>query len=280
MTTEFAPITARSPISTPPVTTQLTPNQTLSPILTGPRASKPCAGDRLVGVVVAMVGVADEAAVGEHHVVADLDPLDRREHRASVEKAAARRSGSRASGPSVSQQPGSSRVASPIVEPARVERLEHLALDRIADEEAAAGRVPVDSQAAAQAPVALVPAPLDPPGPPFARGRPYVAPSQTGSIRVGPTKEIRSRGAQGVSGHGRYSSMSERGPRGRIPPRGPSRPTPAAGGRARPSTRRRRPRAGRPLPSDRGPPKPSAARGWRSAAELDAHLPRPSGPSG
>ena len=47
VTTEFAPITARSPISTPPVTTQLTPNQTLSPILTGPRGTNPC---QVIGV--------------------------------------------------------------------------------------------------------------------------------------------------------------------------------------------------------------------------------------
>src|SRR5581483_7518824 len=42
VTTELAPITQRSPISTPPVTTQLTPNQQLSPILTGPRGTNPC----------------------------------------------------------------------------------------------------------------------------------------------------------------------------------------------------------------------------------------------
>src|SRR4051794_26907804 len=41
-TTELAPITQRSPISTPLVTTQLAPNQQLEPIRTGPFEVKPC----------------------------------------------------------------------------------------------------------------------------------------------------------------------------------------------------------------------------------------------
>ena len=88
VTTEFEPITVRSPISTPPVTTQLTPNQQLEPILTGPRPVEALPGDRDVRVVVAVVGVADEAVVGEHHVVADLDQLVGGEHRLAVEEAA------------------------------------------------------------------------------------------------------------------------------------------------------------------------------------------------
>jgi hypothetical protein len=40
--TEFDPITARSPISTPPVTTHPTPNQQFDPIRTGPRGTNPC----------------------------------------------------------------------------------------------------------------------------------------------------------------------------------------------------------------------------------------------
>ena len=44
MITELAPITQRSPIVMPLVTTQLTPNQQLSPILTGPFEVKPCQG--------------------------------------------------------------------------------------------------------------------------------------------------------------------------------------------------------------------------------------------
>src|SRR6186997_872432 len=42
VTTELAPITQRSPIVTPLVTTQLTPNQQLEPIRTGPLLVKPC----------------------------------------------------------------------------------------------------------------------------------------------------------------------------------------------------------------------------------------------
>src|ERR671923_402191 len=42
VTTEFEPITERSPISMPPVTTQLTPNQQLEPMRTGPCGLKPC----------------------------------------------------------------------------------------------------------------------------------------------------------------------------------------------------------------------------------------------
>ena len=49
VTTEFAPITQRSPISTPPVTTQPTPNQQFEPIRTGPCGSKPCQVTGLVG---------------------------------------------------------------------------------------------------------------------------------------------------------------------------------------------------------------------------------------
>src|SRR5947209_14517196 len=49
VTTEFAPITQRSPIVTPVVTTQLVPNQQLSPIRVGPFVVKPCHGTGLSG---------------------------------------------------------------------------------------------------------------------------------------------------------------------------------------------------------------------------------------
>src|SRR4029077_2784029 len=42
VTTELAPTTHRLPIVTPLVTTQLTPNQQLEPIRTGPLLVKPC----------------------------------------------------------------------------------------------------------------------------------------------------------------------------------------------------------------------------------------------
>ncbi len=44
VTTEFAPITLRRPIVTPLVTTTCAPNQTLSPITTGPLVVNPCHG--------------------------------------------------------------------------------------------------------------------------------------------------------------------------------------------------------------------------------------------
>ena len=49
VTTEFAPITHRSPIVTPLVTTTLAPHHTLSPIRVGPLVVKPCQGTGLAG---------------------------------------------------------------------------------------------------------------------------------------------------------------------------------------------------------------------------------------
>ena len=42
VTTLFAPITQRSPIVTPVLTTQFSPNQQLDPIVVGPFEVKPC----------------------------------------------------------------------------------------------------------------------------------------------------------------------------------------------------------------------------------------------
>ena len=104
-------------------------------------------GDRLVGIVVAVVRVADEAVVGEHHVVADLDPLGGREHRVLVEKAAvpdldlrARAQGQPA--PRLQQGP------LPYPQPPLVEGLEHLTLHGKADEGPRARHVAVDAKAA------------------------------------------------------------------------------------------------------------------------------------
>ena len=44
VTTELAPITQRSPIVTPLVTTTWAPHQTLSPTRVGPLVVKPCQG--------------------------------------------------------------------------------------------------------------------------------------------------------------------------------------------------------------------------------------------
>ena len=146
VTTELAPITQRSPTLTPLVTTQLTPNQQLAPISTGPFEVKPCSVIGCLGIVEAVAGVADEAAVGEHRVVADRDPLVGGDHRVAVEEAAGAdldprlgRQGQPAAG--LQQRPFADR------QPPLVERLQHLALDRVADEEAAAGGVAVDPPA-------------------------------------------------------------------------------------------------------------------------------------
>ena len=49
VTTELAPITQRSPIVTPLVTTTLAPSQTLSPSRVGPFEVKPCHGTGFSG---------------------------------------------------------------------------------------------------------------------------------------------------------------------------------------------------------------------------------------
>ena len=49
VTTLFAPITARSPIVTPPVTTTFAPHQTLSPTRVGPFDTNPCQGTGRTG---------------------------------------------------------------------------------------------------------------------------------------------------------------------------------------------------------------------------------------
>ena len=109
-----APITERAPIVTPLVTTTFAPSQTLSPSRVGPLLSKPCQVIGLRRVVEAVVGVGDEAAVGGHAVVADLDEAGRGDHHALVEEDAARRSGSGPRRRAVSQTPRSSSVPSPI----------------------------------------------------------------------------------------------------------------------------------------------------------------------
>ena len=131
---------------------------------------EPLPGDRLGRVVVAMVGVADEAVVGEHHVVSDLDQLESREHRVAVEEAPLPDPDARLTG---ERQPatGFEQRALPDLEAPRVERLQSLSLDRLPDEEAALGGMAVQSQPPAPPPVALVPASLHPPGAPLARCR-------------------------------------------------------------------------------------------------------------
>ena len=77
VTPESAPITHRSPIVTPLVITRGAAPHVVADARRALRGEA-LPGDRLVGVVEAVVAVGDEAAVGEHAVLADLDPLDAR----------------------------------------------------------------------------------------------------------------------------------------------------------------------------------------------------------
>ena len=80
VTTELAPITHRSPMrdaaghddvsAAPDVVTD--DGRTLG--------GEALPGDRPAGIVEAMVGIGDQAAVGEHTVIADLDEVHRGDH--------------------------------------------------------------------------------------------------------------------------------------------------------------------------------------------------------
>ena len=159
MTTELAPITQRSPIVTPLATTQLTPNQQLEPISTGPFEVKPCQ-------VIGMVGSSKRCSASPtKQPLANIvwSPIETLllggDHRVAVEEAAG---ADLDLGLGRQRQPAARLQQRPFADPQPplVERLEQLALDRVADEEAAAGGVAVDPPAAQQPAVALVPAPL------------------------------------------------------------------------------------------------------------------------
>jgi hypothetical protein len=109
--------------------------------------------------------VADKAAVGEHRVVADLDQLERGQHRVAVEEAAGADLDPR---PGRKGQPAARLQQRAFADPqaSLVERLQGLALERPADEEATAGGVPRQAPTSQRAPVALIPAPLQEPNSP------------------------------------------------------------------------------------------------------------------
>ena len=159
VTTELAPITQRSPIVTPLVTTTLAPHQTLSPMRVGPLDVKPCQVIGLSGIVEAVVAVGDEAAVGEHAVLADLDQLDRRDLDAEVEECAAADANPSWRGRG---QPHVGLQQHVLAELQAVfcEHLEHVAVDRPARESPPARELVVDPGAVVRQRVALVPAPL------------------------------------------------------------------------------------------------------------------------
>src|SRR5688500_11374178 len=109
-----------------------------------------------------MVRVADEAAVREHHVVADLDPLVGGQHHAAVEEAALADLDPcflRHRDPAPRFEQG----ALPHAQPAIVEGLEELPLHRLTDVEAATSGVAVDPPAPPEAAVSLIPPALEPP---------------------------------------------------------------------------------------------------------------------
>src|SRR5918995_1067884 len=118
-------------------------------------------GDRFGRIVVAVIRVAYEAVVGEHHVVPDLDQLGRGEHRVAVQEASLADPDSCLRG---ERQPAARLEQRPFpdLEPPGVERLEHLTLDRVADEEASLRGVSIEPQAPPPAAIALIPAPLHP----------------------------------------------------------------------------------------------------------------------
>ena len=86
VTTLLAPITQRSPTVTPLVITTFAPHQTLSPTRVGPLLMKPCQVIGWSGSSKRWLRVGDEAAVGEHAVIADLDEVLRGDHHPDVEE--------------------------------------------------------------------------------------------------------------------------------------------------------------------------------------------------
>ena len=112
VTTLLAPITQRSPMLTPLVTTTPAPSQQLDPIRVGPRLSKPCQVIGLAGSSKRWLAIRDEAAVGEHAVRADLDQLLGGDHHAEVQERALADGHARRPG-AVIHTPGSSSTPSP-----------------------------------------------------------------------------------------------------------------------------------------------------------------------
>ena len=106
-----------------------------------------------------MVAVGDEAPVGEHAVLADLDELDRGDLDAEVEEC-----------PAADADPPGRHRGQPDVrleqhvraelEPPLLQHLEHVALHRPAAERLAARELQMDARAVPGQRVALVPAPL------------------------------------------------------------------------------------------------------------------------
>ncbi len=88
LTTELAPITHALPHRHPAGHRAVDAEPAVGADLDRALRGEALPGDRQLGVVEAVLGIADEAAVGEHHVVADRHPFLRGDHRAPVEEAA------------------------------------------------------------------------------------------------------------------------------------------------------------------------------------------------
>jgi hypothetical protein len=117
-----------------------------------------------------MAAVRDEAAVGEHAVVADLDQLNGRHHHRDVEEAAGADPDARVVGRREPHVRLDQRVLA-YLEPPLVEGLQHVAVQGPARERSPAGELAVDPDSVPGERVALVPAPLLPPEPSVPHGR-------------------------------------------------------------------------------------------------------------
>ena len=116
-------------------------------------------GHRAIRVGEAVVGVGDEAAVGQHAVLAELDELERRDLDAEVQEAAA----ADPDPPRRHRGQPDARLEQHVradLEPPLAQHLQHVAVHRPAAERAAAGELRVDADAVPGQRVALVPAPL------------------------------------------------------------------------------------------------------------------------
>ena len=159
VTTLLAPITQRSPMLTPLVTTTFAPSQQLSPIRVGPLLSKPCQVIGVSGSSKRWLGVGDEAAVGEHAVLADLDQLLGGDHHAHVQELPAPIR-TRALPGAVIHTPGSSSTPAPTSRRPSRSASSTLPWTRPAHEGLAAHELPVDPRPVPGQRAALVPAPL------------------------------------------------------------------------------------------------------------------------
>ena len=161
VTTLFAPITLRSPIVTPLVTTTFAPHQTLSPMRVGPLLVNPCHVIGLSGsskrwfesVTKQPFANMQWSPISTRSPAAAVTPMFRNvpspiRMRASVRGEPDVRLEQRA----LRRSPG-----------APLERLEHVPVQGPADERPPLGKLAVDSQAVPGQRVALIPAPLLPP---------------------------------------------------------------------------------------------------------------------